>query len=117
MRPVSFILLLGAASISAPACFNPPSEPVQFSCQPGDADECPPEYECRDDGCCHREDSPDGAAEGACKLSGGSAARALVSPGDTSSTGDSTGATGEVSAPTSAATTSTASTRAPDGAT
>ncbi|MCY1068975.1 hypothetical protein OV090_29825 [Nannocystis sp. RBIL2] len=59
-------LLFGSAALSA--CFNAPSDPVQFSCEPDDAAECPAGYECRIDGCCHREDTPDDDSVGACKL-------------------------------------------------
>ncbi|MCY1006825.1 hypothetical protein OV079_14940 [Nannocystis pusilla] len=59
-------LLFGSAALSA--CFNAPSDPVQFACEPDDAGECPAGYECRIDGCCHREDTPDDDSVGACKL-------------------------------------------------
>ncbi|WAS98276.1 hypothetical protein [Nannocystis punicea] len=59
-------LLFGSAALLA--CFNAPSDAVQFSCDPDDAAECPDGYECRIDGCCHREDTPDDDSVGACKL-------------------------------------------------
>ncbi|MDC0673865.1 hypothetical protein [Nannocystis radixulma] len=110
-------LLLGPVVMFAGACFNAPADPVQFACDPDDAPECPGGYECRIDGCCHREDTPDDDAVGECKLSAGSAGNtnpptppdpttedATTSSG---STGGGTDTTGDTGATTSAGTTST----------
>jgi hypothetical protein len=56
--------LLGSAS----SCFTAPNAPVQFSCDPGSAPECPPDYTCFSDGCCHRDGSDVDAHLGECRL-------------------------------------------------
>lgn len=38
------------------ACFDPQIPTVAFRC--GEQDACPDGYECRPDGCCHKEGSP-----------------------------------------------------------
>jgi len=108
MRPVFFIISLGTAILAAPACFNPPADPVQFSCEPGDEAECPAEYECRDDGCCHREDSPDGSADGGCHISAASASGPSVARAHSGDPVDSADAPSDVSAPEFTATTTSA---------
>jgi hypothetical protein len=111
MRHVANALRLGPAGLLGAAllvgCFNPPAERVQFACDPGGAAECPDGYECRRDGCCHREDTPDDDAYGACKLNlGGGGAGGLTSsppppPGtttDAEDTDSATDATGDAGA-------------------
>lgn len=48
--------LLAVGLASSPGCFDPKLPDVAFQC--GENDECPEDYECRDDGCCHRIGSP-----------------------------------------------------------
>lgn len=95
MRHVANALRLGPARLFGAAllvgCFNPPAEPVQFACEPDDAAECPDGYECRRDGCCHREDTPDDDAFGACELGlggGGASGPPTPPPPASSSTTD-----------------------------
>lgn len=93
LRPGATALALGSAlalGLLAGACFNPPSGAVQFACDPAGDAACPDGYECRPDGCCHREGS-DGD-DGACKLGVGPGVSAS-GVGDASS-GGSTGAPG-----------------------
>jgi len=113
---LSRALLLAAAVTAAGACFNAPAEPVQFACDLDDAPECPGGYECRIDGCCHREDTPEDDAVGECKLGAGGAsgmnppmpppATSEDTSTSTSSTGGATDATSDTGATTSAGTTS-----------
>jgi hypothetical protein len=102
-RPGATALALGSAlalGLLAGACFNPPAGAVQFACDPAGDAACPAGYECRDDGCCHREGSE--GDDGACKL--GVASISASGVGDASSggsTGDgSTGAPGTATATT-----------------
>lgn len=67
---VTALLLALGAGLSV-GCFTAPSDEVLFSCEFEGDDSCPPDYECRDDGCCHRVDSPADADVGACALGGG----------------------------------------------
>lgn len=59
-----------ALGLSVGACFDAPRPAVQFSCDPVDAPQCPPDYACEDDGCCHRIGSDVAANEGQCQLGG-----------------------------------------------
>lgn len=87
-------LLFGSAALAA--CFNAPSDAVQFACDPDDGGECPGGYECRIDGCCHREDTPDDDSVGACKLGapGASGGGPPEPTTGTSTSGDDTDPTG-----------------------
>lgn len=68
----SFISLAFALVVaSAAACFTAPAAAVQFSCDPASAPECPPDYACEADGCCHRVGSDIEANLGSCRLDGG----------------------------------------------
>ena len=58
-------------------CFSAPSADVLFSCDPESAPQCPPEYTCQSDGCCHRDGSDVDASRGACNSS---ATSGLISP-------------------------------------
>jgi hypothetical protein len=51
------------------ACFNAPADAVLFACTP-EAPDCPTDYSCADDGCCHRDGSDIAANYGACGLGG-----------------------------------------------
>jgi len=42
--------------MGAAGCFEPKLPDTAFRC--GENDECPEDYECRADGCCHRIGSP-----------------------------------------------------------
>jgi hypothetical protein len=54
---VAAALLAFPLFLSGPAgCFEPKLPDVAFRC--GENDECPEDYECRADGCCHRIGSP-----------------------------------------------------------
>lgn len=66
---VGVALALALASVAA--CFTAPSAAVQFSCDPASAPECPPDYSCEADGCCHRMGSDVQANLGSCRLDGG----------------------------------------------
>jgi hypothetical protein len=112
MRPALFTLVLGTALAAAPACFNPPAGQVQFSCEPEGGSACPDGYECRSDGCCHRQDSPEGDTEGACKLGGFGAETASGSSSSTgaTSTGGATGGTGATGTAGSSSTSTSTST-------
>lgn len=130
MRHVAITLLFGPAVFLA-GCFNPPSDPVQFACDPDDAAECPAGYECRVDGCCHREDTPDDDQVGACKLGVGSASgtpppstslpstvsAASDSSSDASSSGGATDATSDTGTSDSTGATSTTAETADSGPT
>jgi len=59
-------LFLTLVLAAAWGCFSPPSADVLFSCDPDDAPECPPDYTCQADGCCHRDGSDVDASPGAC---------------------------------------------------
>ncbi len=83
-------LALALVGASAAACFTAPSAAVQFSCDPASAPECPPDYACEADGCCHRIGSDIEANLGSCRLDGGvmtsGATMATVGPTATSAT-------------------------------
>lgn len=51
-------------------CFSAPSADVLFACDPDNAPECPPEYTCESDGCCHRDGSDVEASANACNSAG-----------------------------------------------
>lgn len=73
-------------------CFTAPADAVLFACTP-EAPDCPTDYTCAEDGCCHRDGSDIAANYGACGL-GGPATGPLASSTDvspTSSTGAPTG--------------------------
>lgn len=70
-------------------CFTAPADAVLFACTP-EAPDCPTDYTCADDGCCHRDGSDIAANYGACGL-GGPATGPLASSTDVSPT-SSTGA-------------------------
>ncbi len=92
-----FALLAGLALA---ACFSAPADAVLFACTP-EAPDCPADYSCASDGCCHRDGSDITANFGTCGLGG---------PGTTTgtTTGDlPTGTTGTTGT-TSGSTTSTA---------
>lgn len=105
-RPGATTLALGAAlGLLAGACFNPPSAAVQFACDPAGDAVCPAGYECRADGCCHREGT-DGD-DGACKLgvggvtdatggatTGGATTGTITGGATGTGTGSTTGSTG-----------------------
>jgi hypothetical protein len=55
-----------AVVAAAWGCFSAPSADVLFSCDPSDAPECPPDYTCESDGCCHRNGSDVEASRNAC---------------------------------------------------
>lgn len=58
IRPATIVgLLLPALALTMAACFKPSLPEVAFRCGPND--ECPDDYECRSDGCCHKVGSPD----------------------------------------------------------
>jgi len=59
------LLLVGIAA-AAWGCFSAPSADVLFSCDPENAPQCPPEYSCQSDGCCHRDGSDVEGSRGAC---------------------------------------------------
>lgn len=63
-------LLLALGGGLTIGCFSAPSDNVLFSCEFDGDDSCPPDYECREDGCCHRIGTPDDADVGACALGG-----------------------------------------------
>lgn len=90
-------LILGASvGLAVGACFNAPRPAVQFSCDAETAPQCPPDYACEADGCCHLVGSDVEAHEGECQLAGG-----LPTEGDpTEGTPTGTAAT-ESSGPTS----------------
>lgn len=72
--------VLAVAVIAAAwGCFSAPSADVLFSCDPADAPECPPDYTCESDGCCHRNGSDVEASRNACN----SAATSGFDPTDT----------------------------------
>lgn len=72
--------VLAVAVIAAAwGCFSAPSADVLFSCDPDDAPECPPDYTCESDGCCHRNGSDVEASRGACN----SGATSGFGPSDT----------------------------------
>ena len=72
--------VLAVAVIAAAwGCFSAPSADVLFSCDPDDAPECPPDYTCESDGCCHRNGSDVEASRGACN----SGATSGFDPSDT----------------------------------
>ncbi len=48
-------------------CFSAPSADVLFACDPQTAPQCPPDYTCQSDGCCHRDGTDVEASMGACK--------------------------------------------------
>lgn len=61
MRTPILLILTAVFSLAllatGPAgCFEPSLPDVAFEC--GEQNECPPDYECRSDGCCHRIGSP-----------------------------------------------------------
>lgn len=51
-------------------CFSAPSADVLFACDPQNAPQCPPDYSCEADGCCHRNGSDVQASAGACNSAG-----------------------------------------------
>ena len=56
---ITLFLLIALPALALPglmACFDPELPNVMFECGPGD--DCPDGYECRSDGCCHKEGSP-----------------------------------------------------------
>jgi hypothetical protein len=57
---------LGLAGVVA--CFEPPAGDVLFACDPVAAPECPPDYRCELDGCCHRIGSDVSLSLGACRF-------------------------------------------------
>ncbi|TPV95780.1 MAG: hypothetical protein B7733_08140 [Myxococcales bacterium FL481] len=60
--------MLSAGLVGTLNCFDPPRENVLFSCEPDEAPQCPEDYECRSDGCCHHVDTDEDTAVGACGL-------------------------------------------------
>jgi len=60
-------------------CFSAPSADVLFACDPQTAPQCPPDYTCQSDGCCHRDGTDVEASMGACK----SAADSGLNPTET----------------------------------
>ncbi len=83
-------------------CFSAPSADVLFSCDRDDAPQCPPDYACEADGCCHRDGSDVEANMGACSP-GASAGVASTATSGTSGTSDasSSGSGGTTSGSTS----------------
>lgn len=73
-------LIIGLLS----GCFTAPADAVLFACTP-EAPDCPADYTCADDGCCHRDGSDIAANYGACGL-GGPATGPLASSTDVSPT-------------------------------
>ena len=106
MIPARSGLLAFALGLGVGACFDAPRPAVQFSCDPVDAPQCPPDYACEADGCCHLVGSDLAAHEGECKLGG-----ALPTGGGTgaSSSGGATGDTDGSSSGSSGSTPSTGS--------
>lgn len=51
-------------------CFSAPSADVLFACDPASAPQCPPDYTCESDGCCHRNGSDVQESAGACNSAG-----------------------------------------------
>ena len=78
------------------ACFTPPSDDVLFSCELEGDDQCPPDYQCEADNCCHRVGSDVDANLGSCALSGNSGGTGTGDTG-TGDTGTSTGGDTETS--------------------
>ncbi|MEX1363472.1 MAG: hypothetical protein AB1Z98_10120 [Nannocystaceae bacterium] len=70
MTRVPIIGVAFALGLSVGACFDAPRPAVQFSCDPVDAPQCPPDYACEADGCCHLIGSDVAANEGQCQLGG-----------------------------------------------
>ena len=66
-------LVLGLVLGALAACFEPPADPVLFSCEHDGDDSCPPDYRCELDNCCHRVGSDVDANFGSCALGGNSA--------------------------------------------
>lgn len=75
-------VLAVAVLAAAWGCFSAPSADVLFSCDPDDAPQCPPEYTCESDGCCHRNGSDVDASRNACN----SGATSGLDPTDTDAT-------------------------------
>jgi hypothetical protein len=105
-------LLALLAGLALAACFNAPADPVLFACTP-EAPECPTDYSCADDGCCHRDGSDITANFGACGLGGPASGTGTSTTGTSTTTGDlptsaSTGSTGTSTTTGSGSTTSTA---------
>ncbi len=69
LRAIPCGLLTGLLVSLLTACFNPPADAVLFACTP-EAPDCPADYSCGDDGCCHRDGSDIAANYGACGLGG-----------------------------------------------
>jgi hypothetical protein len=91
------------------ACFDAPAAVVMFSCEPGDAPQCPPGYTCKQDGCCHKDGTDFATFEGQCRFAGMTESATGTSVGSSdSSDGTATGAT------TSGATTSGATSESSD---
>lgn len=54
---LAFVIgMIGLAAAFPGACFDPQLPTVAFRC--GEQNACPDGYECRSDGCCHKEGSP-----------------------------------------------------------
>lgn len=98
-------LLMGLLVGLLPACFNPPADAVMFACTP-EAPDCPADYTCADDGCCHRDGSDIAANYGACGL-GGPATGPLPTGTSTGTDASTTGTTSEQPGTTASGTSST----------
>lgn len=102
-RAISGGLLLILSTISvalATACFSPAQPDVSFTCEPSNAQddrECPRDYRCEADGCCHKIGSNVDASFGDCflGLDGGSGTDSTTGADDstTDGTGTDTGTT------------------------
>jgi len=86
-----------AVAILPSACFEVPEGDVYFSCEPDARDECPPDYTCQADGCCHRNGSDAEASWNACRLSGNTGTSSAVTSSDTTSTSGMTSSSADTS--------------------
>ncbi|MEM7154337.1 MAG: hypothetical protein AAF799_15935 [Myxococcota bacterium] len=70
MQRTGLLLLALGFGFVVGACFDAPRPAVQFSCDMDTAPECPPDYTCQSDGCCHLDGSDVEAHAGECQLAG-----------------------------------------------
>lgn len=90
LRIAPLALLAGTLAGLAPACFQPPTDDVLFSCDPVDDPRCPEGYACEADGCCHKNGTDVDATFGACGLGGNEGGTATETGTATDTTGTDT---------------------------
>ena len=70
MRQFMPLVVALGVGVAVGACFTAPQPAVQFSCDVDTAPECPPDYTCQSDGCCHLNGSNVDDHLGECQLAG-----------------------------------------------